>query len=109
VTDRLVVLGKPVPGGRPSKVLELLEERPLGVEPGRCRERVEVMPAMKAVHEDPLVVLGRKLSLLDQPGHELDRPELVQQVGVERDLGQAALDLPRRARGGAALERIDLE
>jgi hypothetical protein len=34
-------------------------------------------PSMDPVHANPLVVLGRKLPLVDEPRHELDGPEFM--------------------------------
>src|SRR4051812_17081048 len=103
--DRVVALGEPFARRRPAEILQFLEEAPFGIEPRGGGVLVELPPAVDAVHVDALVLVLRELALVDQAADEVDGAQLAQQGAVEADLGQAVLDLVRRARRLAALDR----
>src|SRR5215204_1505666 len=109
LADGVVGLAEPLARRRAAEILQLLEEAPLGVEARGGGVLVELPAAVDAVHVDALVLVLRKLALVDEPADEIDGAQLAQQRAVEADLGETVLDLMRGARRLPPLDRVDLD
>src|SRR3954464_15609911 len=72
LADGVVGLAEPLAGRRAAEILQLLEEAPLGVEAGGARVLVGLPGAVDALNLDALVLILRKLPLVQEPAHQMD-------------------------------------
>ena len=98
----------PLSGRVPPDLEEMAQEVPLGVDLGGRAQRHDPVLRLDQVHIESAVVPRLQLAVVEQPLHEVDGAQLLQEARVEGDLVHPVEDLPRRARRALALHRIDL-
>jgi hypothetical protein len=96
MADGVEIFRLPVPGGLATDVAQVASGRRHSafIFDEACK-RLQLFRRRNPVHVHLLVILADELALLDQPGNEVDGPELSQKRRIEGDLVEPVDDLPR--------------